>query len=155
MGTVAFRTCAADVDNQTRTATDNICRAARSIAQSATDLESYVLKRFPLSPALEYTDWVGAVAGGTSHDSQDALMMRCAENADTEAALHLVSQDKATTFQASLAHSGSRIKANSHVIQSIRDSAMPNSRSKAVTLFPGSATYTASTQTWGAPFLKV
>eukprot|EP00892_Ulva_mutabilis_P008199 jgi/Ulvmu1/5751/UM025_0005.1 len=51
-------TCAADVDSGTRTATDNICRAARSIVQTATDLESYFLKRFPLSPEPKYTAWV-------------------------------------------------------------------------------------------------
>lgn len=55
---LSSRTCAADVDGETRSATDNICRAARSITQTATDLESYVLKRFPLSPEPEYTAWV-------------------------------------------------------------------------------------------------
>jgi hypothetical protein len=45
------------VNDTTRTATDEICRAARNIIQVTSDVEKYVLKRFPLSaPALDDID---------------------------------------------------------------------------------------------------
>lgn len=71
----SFRTCAASVDNEARTATDNICRAARSITQSATDLEAYVLKRFPLSPSPEYTEWLDGVVNAKTHDPRSELIL--------------------------------------------------------------------------------
>jgi hypothetical protein len=42
------------VNDETRGATDKICRTARSIVQAASDVENYVLKRFPLTLTPDY-----------------------------------------------------------------------------------------------------
>lgn len=56
------------MESETRTATDNICRTARSIAQTAMDLESYVLKRFPLSPSPPCMEWIDTAGGALPGD---------------------------------------------------------------------------------------
>lgn len=45
------------MNDETRGATDKICRTARSIVQAASDVENYVLKRFPLTLPHDYEEW--------------------------------------------------------------------------------------------------
>lgn len=91
------------MDNETRTATDNICRAARSITQSATDLEAYVLKRFPMSPSAEYTDWLDGVVNAKMQDPKSDLILDSAPNGDSSVMHHIANSTDSYTGQGLLA----------------------------------------------------
>ena len=69
--TLCCRSATENANAETRGSTDVICRAARSIAQGASDLESFLLKRFPLAMPVE-NNWQSEQTYGDA-ESNDVL----------------------------------------------------------------------------------
>lgn len=71
-GMVCCRPATENANAETRGSADVICRAARSVAQGASDLETFLLKRFPLAMPVE-NNWQSDPTTYSTAEAVDVL----------------------------------------------------------------------------------
>lgn len=96
--TLCCRPATENANAETRGSTDIICRTARSIAQGASDLESFLLKRFPLAMPVE-NNWQGdpgpyIAVEGKDVNEKDSQQSAPVSNKDRQGILYSSTADK-------------------------------------------------------------